>query len=198
MSIDQVSNGSNKISYKQQVHLLGAGVLVFLLLFVSCSKEKKPQNKPAEKALPSQVVKNAHLIRSLGGNVDIEMKAPLIEIYSQDTSLMCCPEGIDITFINPDMTKKAHLKADYAINRNNSNLYYIKDNVEIIDFENQDTFYCTDLYWIKDSALLRTDLPIRRVSAAGTDFGDGLRATDTFDSVQIKNPHGTQLVDENQ
>ena len=52
MSIDQVSNSSNKISYKQQVHLLSAGVLVFLLLFVSCSKEKKPQNKPAEKDLP--------------------------------------------------------------------------------------------------------------------------------------------------
>ncbi len=198
MSIDQVSNSIKKLSYKQQVHLLSAGVLVFLLLFVSCSKEKNTQTKHADKSLPSQVVKNAHLIRSLGGNVDIELTAPCIEIYSRDTSLMCCPQGIDITFINPDMTKKAHLKADYAINRNNSNLYYIKDNVQIIDFENQDTFYCTDLYWIKDSALLRTDLPVRRVSSSGTDFGDGLRATDTFDSVRIKNPHGTQLVDENQ
>lgn len=198
MSIDQVSNSIKKLSYKQQVHLLSAGVLVFLLLFVSCSKEKNTQTKPADKSLPSQVVKNAHLIRSLGGNVDIELTAPCIEIYSRDTSLMCCPRGIDITFINPDMTKKAHLKADYAINRNNSNLYYIKDNVQIIDFENQDTFYCTDLYWIKDSALLRTDLPVRRVSSSGTDFGDGLRATDTFDSVQIKNPHGTQIVEENQ
>lgn len=198
MSIDQVSNSIKKLSYKQQVHLLRAGVLVFLLLFVSCSKEKNTQTKPADKSLPSQVVRNAHLIRSLGGNVDIELTAPLIEIYSRDTSLMCCPQGIDITFINPDMTKKAHLKADYAINRNNSNLYYIKDNVQIIDFENQDTFYCTDLYWIKDSALLRTDLPVRRVSSSGTDFGDGLRATDTFDSVRIKNPHGTQIVEDNQ
>lgn len=198
MSIDQVSNSIKKLSYKQQVHLLRAGVLVFLLLFVSCSKEKNTQTKPADKSLPSQVVKNAHLIRSLGGNVDIELTAPLIEIYSRDTSLMCCPQGIDITFINPDMTKKAHLKADYAINRNNSNLYYIKDSVQIIDFENQDTFYCTDLYWIKDSALLRTDLPVRRVSSSGTDFGDGLRATDTFDSVRIKNPHGTQIVEDNQ
>lgn len=198
MSIDQVSNSIKKLSYKQQVHLLRAGVLVFLLLFVSCSKEKNTQTKPADKSLPSQVVKNAHLIRSLGGNVDIELTAPCIEIYSRDTSLMCCPQGIDITFINPDMTKKAHLKADYAINRNNSNLYYIKDNVQIIDFENQDTFYCTDLYWIKDSALLRTDLPVRRVSSSGTDFGDGLRATDTFDSVRIKNPHGTQIVEDNQ
>ena len=78
LTVFYVLKKENKISYKQQVHLLSAGVLVFLLLFVSCSKEKKPQNKPAEKALPSQVVKNAHLIRSLGGNVDIELKAPLI------------------------------------------------------------------------------------------------------------------------
>ncbi len=173
-----------------------AWVLALFFLFVGCSDEDNSAEKQSKNDIPTQQIRNAHLLRSVSGQVDIELSSPLIEIYSYDTSKMCAPQGLEVFFLNPDLTKKAFLRADYAVNYNNSNLYYIRDSVVIIDFKSQDTFYCKDLYWVKDSALLRTDLPIRRHSSGGMDYGDGLRATDSFDSVRIKNPSGSQKVEE--
>lgn len=173
-----------------------ASALALFFCIVSCSEDESKQAKPVDKSIPSQTIDQAHLFRSINGSVDIELKAPLIEMYSGDSARMCCPKGIDVLFLEQDLTHKAKLTADYAVNYSNSNLYYVKNNVVIIDYKEQDTFYCQDLYWVKDSALLRTDLPVRRQSSSGTDFGDGLRATDSFDSVRIKNPHGSQIVEE--
>lgn len=178
------------------MHLPIAGALALFCCLVCCTKKEEKQIKAVDKNIPTQVINDAHLLRSVSGNVDIELKASVIEIYSGDSARMCCPKGIDVLFLEKDLTHKAKLTADYAINHSDSKLYYVKDNVVIIDYKEQDTFYCQDLYWVKDSALLRTDLPVRRQSSSGTDYGDGLRATDSFDSVRIKNPHGSQIVEE--
>ncbi len=188
----------HKIKTKiKQVYLPLASTLALSFSIFSCSEKETMVVEQEQKQYPLQVIKDAQLLRSLNGGVDIEVKTPLIEMYSGDSARMISPKGIEVLFLNPDLTSKAYLTADYAINYNNTNLYYVKDNVVIIDYKEQDTFYCQDLYWIKDSALLRTDLPVRRQSSAGTDYGDGLRATESFDSVKIKNPHGSQLFEEN-
>lgn len=181
---------------KKQIPMLLASVFVSFCFFLSCTKDNSDKAAVKQNKLPDQTIKQVHLTRSINARVDIELTSPLIEIYSGDSARMCCPKGLEVLFLNFDLSHKAKLTANYAVNYEKSNVYYIRDNVRIIDYKQQDTFYCKDLYWIKDSALLRTDLPIQRHSASGIDFGDGLRANDSFDSVIIKNPHGSQNVEE--
>ncbi|MEE1098013.1 MAG: hypothetical protein U0K83_06760, partial [Bacteroidales bacterium] len=146
----------HKIKTKiKQVYLPLASTLALSFSILSCSEKETMVVEQEQKQYPLQVIKDAQLLRSLNGGVDIEVKTPLIEMYSGDSARMISPKGIEVLFLNPDLTSKAYLTADYAINYNNTNLYYVKDNVVIIDYKEQDTFYCQDLYWIKDSALLR-------------------------------------------
>lgn len=171
-------------------------VFVSFCFFVSCSGDNSGKATVKQNKQPAQTIKQAHLTRSLNARTDIVLTSPLIEIYSGDSARMCCPKGLEVMFLDSELKNKANLTANYAVNYENSGVYYVRDKVRIIDYRQQDTFYCKDLYWIKDSALLRTDLPIQRHSASGVDFGDGLRANDSFDSVVIKNPHGSQNVKE--
>ncbi len=181
----------------RQTLLLTGVAFVLSFVFSSCQEDDKAVEIGTGKDVPTQTIRKAHLLRSVSGRVQLCLDAPLIEIYTLDSvEKMCAPTGIDIFFLNPDLTNKAFLRADYAVNYGNSNLYYIRDSVVIIDFAKQDTFYCEDLYWVQDSALLRTDLPVRRHCPTGVDFGDGLRANDSFDSIRIRNPHGSQNVEE--
>lgn len=192
-----MSNIRNIMNYKR-ICLSYTGIFAFCILCISCGRDVNNTTADSMKGKPSQIVKDAHLLRSVNGVVDVELFSDLIQVYSGDSAKMCFPKGINLIFLNQDLSTKATLRADYAVNYKWSEVYYIRDSVVIIDYCQQDTFYCRDLFWIKDSAMLRTDLPIRHHSASGIDFGSGLRARDNFDSIMIMNPYGTQTVEEEQ
>ena len=108
---------------------------------------------------------------------------------------MIFPQGLNVNFLNNDKTIKANLSSHYAESLSD-NLYYLKDSVVIVNNKDLDTFYCQDLYWRKDSAIVRTDLPVRRHSEGGIDYAKGLRARDDFDSVKVISPYGVQNIKE--
>lgn len=170
--------------------------LAFSYLCFSCSKDAPQSIGVKQENIPSQIINDAYLLRSVEGKVDTELRAKKIEIYNTpDSSKMIFPSGLNVNFLNPDKTIKANLSSLYAESLSD-NLYYLKDSVVIINYKDLDTFYCQDLYWRKDSAIVRTDLPVRRHSEGGIDYAKGLRARDDFDSVMVKKPYGTQKVKE--
>lgn len=171
-------------------------VFTFSYFFFACSKTTSSQPKTEDNNSPSQIINDAHLLRSSDGIVDTELFSKKIEIYNYpDSSKMIFPQGLEVKFINSDKTIKAILTSLYAESLSN-NLYYLKDSVVIVNYKDMDTIYCQDLYWIQDSAIVRTDLPLRRHSKGGIDYAKGLRARDDFDSVTVKNPYGVQKVNE--
>lgn len=168
----------------------------FSYLCFACSEDLPTQSNIKQENTPSQQIIDAYLLRSVDGVVETELKAKKIDIYSYtDSSKMIFPQGLNVNFLNPDKTIKANLSSFYAESLSD-NLYYLRDSVVIINYKDLDTFYCQDLYWRKDSAIVRTDLPIRRHSEGGIDYAKGLRARDDFDSVEVKSPYGMQNVKE--
>lgn len=168
----------------------------FSYLCFSCSEDLPTQSNIKQENTPSQQIIDAYLLRSVDGVVETELKAKKIDIYSYtDSSKMIFPQGLNVNFLNPDKTIKANLSSLYAESLSD-NLYYLRDSVVIINYKDLDTFYCQDLYWRKDSAIVRTDLPVRRHSEGGIDYAKGLRARDDFDSVEVKSPYGMQNVKE--
>ncbi|MEE1220656.1 MAG: LPS export ABC transporter periplasmic protein LptC [Bacteroidales bacterium] len=162
----------------------------------SCSKDTPKQQYVKNNNTPTQVINDAYLLRSVDGVVDTELKAKKIEIYNfADSSKMIFTQGLNVNFLNNDKTIKANLSSHYAESLSD-NLYYLKDSVVIINHKDLDTFYCQDLYWRKDSAIVRTDLPVRRHSEGGIDYAKGLRARDDFDSVKVISPYGVQNIKE--
>lgn len=174
--------------------LLALFVLPFILSSCTTDYHGKPNTEFYKK--PIQTLNNITLHRSKEGKVIAILKSPLVESYSGDKSKTVFPKGLKVTFLNDDLTDKAILSADYAISYDSSDLVYIKDSVRIINYNNKDTMYCQDIYWNAGKKIIYSNKPIRRISASGQDYGDGMTANEVFDNVTIINPHGKQNINE--
>ena len=136
------------------------------------------------------------LYKSENGKVQAFLVSSLVETYSGDSARTVFPQGLKVTFFNDNLSDKALLTANYAVDYQGTNLVHLQDSVKIINYNNKDTMYCHDLYWNKDAKIIYSNNPIRRYTADGQDFGDGMTANELFDSVTIINPHGKQTVND--
>jgi hypothetical protein len=183
-------------------HNLGRGVacnafaFICFILLISCNEGINPDGKKKPTNLPANVIKDAHIYRSSNAEVDIEIFAPVINNFEGDSGKMEFPKGTKAMFFNKDMSVKSVLTADYAINTKPSNDFILKQNVKIVNYNSRDTIYCEDLIWQGETQRIYTQRPVRRHSATGIDYGDGLETNETMDSVIVIHPYGNQEVKE--
>jgi LPS export ABC transporter protein LptC len=111
---------------------------------------------------------------------------------------MAFPKGLKVWFYNKDLSLKSTLIAKYAISYNNSNKVFLKDSIEIVNYNNKDTIYCKELIWDKNLKTITSDKEVRRQSLSGIAYGDGFQSNEQMDSVRIKNLRGTQYVSEDE
>lgn len=169
---------------------------VLLCLCVSCDKDWfGKQNKDFDKK-PSQTMYDISLYKSDRGRVQAFLTSSVVETFGGDSARTVFPKGLRVLFYNEDLSDKAVLTANYAIDMQGSGLVRLQDSVRIVNYNSKDTIYCRDLYWNKKAGIIYSQKPIRRYTANGRDYGDGLTANEMFDSVTIINPRGRQLVDE--
>jgi LPS export ABC transporter protein LptC len=168
-----------------------------LFFLISC-ESKSPSGKKPSKGQPVQVIKQADILRSQNGDVEIEIKSPIIYNYDGDSARMVFPKGVKVWFYNKDLTVKAILKANYAISYNNNNKVYLKDSIEIINYNNKDTIYCQELTWNKNLRTIISNKQVRRLSQSGIAYGDGFQSNEQMDSVHIIKLRGVQYVSDDQ
>lgn len=169
-------------------------------LFFSCNKEKLYEPNKNFNKKPTQVMQNISLYRSNEGKVQAKLISPIVQYFAGDSARTVFPKGINVLFYNDDLTDKATLTANYAINYTaNSKIVYLRDSIRIININTNDTIYCKDMYWNQDNHTVYTNLPIRRYNSAGESFGDGMISNEQFDSITVIRPHGKEIVsDENE
>ena len=161
--------------------------------FIACKEETRYTPNKYFNKKPIQILKNITLYRSNKGEVYAKLNSKTVEYYAGDSARTVFPKGIKVLFYNKDLTDKSLLTANYAVNYTaNKNIVYLRDSIRIINYNTKDTIYCRDLYWNQDEKLVYSNNHIRRYSESGQDYGDGLRANETFDSVTIINPHGQE------
>jgi LPS export ABC transporter protein LptC len=170
------------------------GMFVLCFCFVACDKEVENASNNNFYKKPIQTLKDITLYKSTEGVVYAELFSKESNYYGGDSARTVFPKGIKVKFFNQDLSTKAILTARYAINYQKSSIVYIKDSIVIINYNDKDTIYCRDLYWNQTLRRVYTNNPIRRFSQTGQDFGDGMQASENFDSVEIKNPHGNELI----
>ncbi|MDD4529632.1 MAG: LPS export ABC transporter periplasmic protein LptC [Bacteroidales bacterium] len=180
-----------------KINLLIIIGLSSLLLFISCQGER-PSGEKGKIGKPTQIVKFADILRSQNGKVEVQIKAPIVYNYDGDSARMAFPKGLKVWFYNKDLSLKSTLIAKYAITYNNSNKVFLKDSIEIVNYNNKDTIYCKELIWDKNLKTITSDKEVRRQSLSGIAYGDGFQSNEQMDSVRIKNLRGTQYVSEDE
>jgi len=171
-------------------------ISLFSFLFIIACKDDIDQKPVIKKERPIQVIKFADIFRSQDGNVEVEIKAPLINNYDGKNARMEFPKGVNAWFFNSDLTVKSTLSAKFAVNYQNNSKVYLRDSIVIINYNNKDTIYCQELIWEKSLKRIFSNKQVKRVSESGIAWGEGFESNETMDSIRIKNPRGTQYIKE--
>ncbi len=171
-------------------------LFVSVFVFYSCEEDWFGKKNKNFNNKPTQVMYDISLYRSERGQVQAHLTSSLVEIYSGDSARTVFRKGVNVLFFNDNLTDKARLKANYAVDYQGSDVVHLQDSVRIINYNSNDTIYCHDLYWNKEAKIVYSHNPIRRYTTNGQDYGDGLIANELFDSVTIINPHGKQTVED--
>ncbi|MDO5760513.1 MAG: LPS export ABC transporter periplasmic protein LptC [Bacteroidota bacterium] len=172
--------------------------ILFVLVFVfySCEENWFGKKNKNFNDKPTQIMHDITLYKSENGKVQANLTSVLVEAFSGDSARTVFPKGVRVVFFNDDLTQKALLTANYAIDYQGSDIVHLQDSVRIINYNNSDTMYCKDLHWDKKAKIVYSHNPIRRYTVNGQDYGDGMTANELFDSVTIINPHGKQTIED--
>ena len=162
----------------------------------SCVNDIEKVNFFNRQHLPAQEVKDANIIRSVSGELQVSVKAPVIDIYQKPENKTVYPKGVQLYFYNADRTKKAYMRADYGISYDDQNLMMVRDNVVIIDYRTGDTSYLDDLTWNSNERRIYSNNPVRSVNGQRVTLGDGFVSDENFENPQVLHQRGTVVINE--
>lgn len=186
-----MSNRPHHISLFKMISCM----LLLMWAMVSCDKQRAiPFN--AEK-FPDEMLFNADVMRSERGTLQIHLTAPEIAQYTKPESKTCYPKGVNIVFLNDDLSPKSSLCAKYAISFNSRDVMYAKDSVVIIDYVSNDTILLEDIVWSKREGRVFSRHLVESHNGNRVTFGDGFESDDAFNNLRIIKQRGTiEVIDE--
>ncbi len=167
------------------------GVFVFLFFVLACSNDMKeiqffdPSNQPV------QAVKNADIIQSKGGDIQLKLVARTIKSYDGEEPKTEYSDGVFIQFFNSKNEVSTSLSAKYAVSYDAQNIMEARNDVIVIDYGTGDTTYMESIVWDKNEKKIYSDKPIKSVNGTRITYGDGFESDDKFKNPQIFNQRGS-------
>ena len=169
--------------------LLVAGVV--LIFFSACSNDMEKIKFFDKKEMPYQTVKNAEILQSKNGKVQVQLIAPTIRKYTGNNARTEYPDGVFIQFFDDDKHVKSSLSSKYAIDWERKNIMQARNNVVLIDYQSGDTTYMETLIWNKNTKKIFTNNPLMSVNGQRVTYGDGFESDDAFENPHIIHQRGT-------
>ncbi|PIE50290.1 MAG: LPS export ABC transporter periplasmic protein LptC [Flavobacteriales bacterium] len=177
---------------KNIAFLLGCAIF-----FASCenaSSEKRNTEKWTN--IPTEVIKNAQIIKRDSGRISLKASAPLIEKFGMiDSPYTVARKGIHIEFYDKKNPKKPGIiDADSARFSETKKFYEAHGNVKIKTNEGK-TFDMKSIYWNQKQRELYTQdtVYITYENGSKTMSTGGMVAKDDFSEFTFKNNSGGKL-----
>ncbi len=179
----------------QPFSLIGFVSIVFFLH--SCSNDMKEIQFFDRSQQPVQVLKNAEIVRSSNGNVDMLLTAPSLNKYEGELAKTEYPQGVFIQFFDINKRVKTSLSCKYAISMDSKRIMEARNNVVIIDYESGDTTYMESIIWDQNEKRIYSNKPLKSVNGSRVTYGDGFESDESFENPQIIRQRGTlEWIDE--
>lgn len=115
-----------------------------------------------------------------------------------ETEDMSFPMGLYIENYNPDGSVVSTIKCNEGYYNRKENTYRAVGDVVVRNLEKDQTLSTEELYWKPDAGeeSIFTDKHVIINTPTETIYGDGLRATENFETYRIINPSGTITIEE--
>lgn len=168
--------------------------LVITSVLLSCD-EKTADTVPIVYDGPVRILENVEILHSDSAIIKARVKAPkILMLQNADREL---PDGMFITFLNPDGSATATLRSDYAYYFNEEDRWRAQGNVVVDNIANQETLRTEELYWEPKTGDVYTEKFVKIESPGEVITGTGLKAKQDFSTWTLDKPEGIfQIEDE--
>ena len=165
---------------------------LYLLLFTSCENDlKKVTSSTYIEDTPVQWLKEAELIYSDSGKVQMLLKAPIINRYLGESQYNEFPKGIKAYFYDDKGVVKSYLTAKYAIHMEKKKIMDAKNDVVFVNKENNEQLNTEHLVWDEKKGIIYSDKFVKITTKDEILLGEGFESDETFNKWVIKKPKGS-------
>ncbi|MDR1740005.1 MAG: LPS export ABC transporter periplasmic protein LptC [Bacteroidales bacterium] len=163
-------------------------IITLALFLFACSSKKSGVNFDLS-TMPTQTVYDAETMFTDRGQLQMEVKQPVLYNYDDEEKTQISPNGIELTFYDKETNElQVFMRADSAINSQKSRLMRFYKNVEVYDYRTMDTIYTEAMYWDQDKRKIYSDVYVKRLSPKIITEGDGFDADEQMTNIKIRNP----------
>jgi LPS export ABC transporter protein LptC len=175
---------------------MGEGVIFRIFCFLavvfisSCETKVETIKKSEILSLPSMTNRDITTVYTDSGKVQLIMRAPLIETYSNDESPYSeFREGINVVFFEGKKDSVGYATAKYAKYLDKKKLWELRDSVVVLNGSN-DRLETEQLFWDQDKDLIYTDRFVKIINEDQTLMGTGFESDIKLNKRKIKSPSG--------
>lgn len=118
----------------------------------------------------------------------VKLQAPVQQEFENGDGVF--PKGLYVEFYEKPGQMTSTLKANYAKQDRNKDIYHAKGNVVVNNLEKKEKLETEELFWDKNKAEIYTDKFVKVTTAEEVLMGQGLRANQDFSRYRILKPTG--------
>ncbi|MCF8297925.1 MAG: LPS export ABC transporter periplasmic protein LptC [Saprospiraceae bacterium] len=139
---------------------------------------------------PVDIAKEVEIAYSDSGKIRMLLKSPIMEKYDGEDPYTEMPKGVKVFFYDSVKTINSYLTANYAINREKSQIMEAKNDVVVINAKGE-RLNTEHLIWEQRTHLIHTNKGVKITTTDEVIFGKGLKSDETFDNWEILNVTGS-------
>jgi len=166
-------------------------ILLGLAMFFSCQNDLEAirEFEQNEKA-PLEAGTNVRIVYSSNAQVRMILTAPEMNRFNIPENYLEMPQGVSVVFYDSLMNVTATLRADFAINFLDREIFEARTNVVVVNEKNE-TLNTEQLFWDQTRGIIYTEKFVQVTSQDEVLHGEGFEADERFTRWTIGKPRGT-------
>mgnify|MGYP005838508021 CR=1 FL=1 len=157
-----------------------------MVVLFSCENEMSTiQSLTQSDTLPSESARNIEVKYTDSGRLKAILQSPKLLKYDGDDPYMLFPDGIHVFFYDSLENLVSEIKSDYAINREKKQLMEVRNNVVILDHENEKELYTEVLFWDQKERRIFNNAFVTIKEDGRILHGDSMRADENLEHFEL-------------
>ncbi len=194
-----ISADMNRIRKNTYFGFFAIPVIFISFAFLSCESDiETVKSFSGEEDMPLQTMKNAEIVYSDSGRVQIRIMAPLIQNYPQlEEPYLEMTEGIHVLFLDREGNVESELSSGYAKNYTEEKLWEVRDSVVVVN-KLGEVLNTEQLFWDEDRRIIYSEKFVRITRQNEIIMGEGLEANQDLTQWKIDSIQGTIYLDDDE
>lgn len=161
-------------------------------LFCACENSLQEVGQVVEQSRTAvESIRNTRITYSENAQVSLVLQAPLVLRHKEKDPYTEFPEGLSVTFYNPDQTVSGVMTADYATRSETKGETFIRKNVVWKNAKRNETLETEELEWNEKTKKITSNTFVKIITDSESIFGEGFEANQDFSRYRIRKITGT-------